>query len=466
MYKKEHIHFVGIAGIGMSAIAHILLHLGYIVSGSDVKENNITDSLARLGGTIYKGHAPENVLGADVVVVSSAINSNNLEIEASTFAKIPVIPRAEMLAGLMKLKKIGIAVAGTHGKTSTTSMVASILKEGGLDPTLIIGGEVKALGSNAYWGNGDFVVAEADESDGSFLRLSPSIAIVTNIESEHMDYYKNMDSLLESFKEFFKRVPFYGLSIVCGDDPVIQEIIPEINGKIMTYGTGEFNDIRATDIVFEGMSASYTASIYDEVLGKVRLQVPGLHHVKNSLAALAVGIELEIPFGDIARGLERYQGVRRRFEVKGEEGGVIIVDDYAHHPTELKATISAARKCWPDKRMIALFEPHRYTRTRDLMGEFAGAFEGADEIWITEIYPASEMPIVGVSGERLARLIQEKLGSPVHYVMEYSELPEKVLPYLRPGDVVLTLGAGNIGRIGTDILLKLGQKTEKKVLAC
>lgn len=458
MYKKQHIHFVGIGGIGMSGLARLLLSLGYTVSGSDLRDTEITSALSRMGGLIYKGHAADNIKGADVVVYSSAIRGENPEIQAALANGIPVIPRAEMLAELMRLKKFGIAVAGAHGKTSTTSMVASVLNAGGLDPTVVIGGKVKSLGTNACWGKGEFLVAEADESDGSFLRLTPSIAIVTNIDMEHLDYYSSKEDILNSFTAFLERIPFYGLAVLCGDDPMIQEILPRIRKRMMTYGTGHGVELEARDIAFEGLNVSYTAVKKGAKLGKINLKVPGLHHLRNSLAAVAVGLELDISFAQIQHGLNAYEGVGRRFELIGEADGITIVDDYAHHPTEIEATLKAARCCWPDRRLIVLFEPHRYTRTKALMEQFAMAFKEADDLWITEIYPASETPIVGVNGERLARVVKDTIGGSVHFAKTCDSLPDIVSEYLRPGDVVLTLGAGSIGRIGQKILNKFETK--------
>lgn len=463
MYKKQHMHFVGIGGIGMSGLAKVLLNLGYRVTGSDLRETEITRSLRKLGGTIYRGHAPENIQGADVVVISSAVRENNPEVQEAYSAQIPVIPRAEMLAELMRLKKFGIAVAGAHGKTSTTSMISSVLRAGGLDPTVIIGGKVNGLGSNACWGQGEFLVAEADESDGSFLRLTPSIAVVTNIDKEHLDYYTDLNAIIRCFLDFIDKVPFYGLAILCGDDPYLREMLPAVKKRVMTYGTGPEFDLQARDITFEGLGVSFNAWWQNSELGEIQLKVPGLHHVRNSLAAMSLGLELEIPFHKIQTGLISYEGVSRRFEILGETEGVTVVDDYAHHPTEIQATLSAARACWPERRLVVLFEPHRYSRTQTLMDDFTTAFGEADELWLTEIYPASESPIVGVSGKRLARNIRDKRGGPVHYVESCGDLPGAIGPSLQEGDVVMTLGAGAIGRIGPKILNML--KTKESALA-
>lgn len=436
----------------MSGLAQVLLNLGYKVTGSDLRETEITRHLSKLGGIIYKGHAPENIQGADVVVISSAVKENNPEVQSAYFAQIPVIPRAEMLAELMRLKKFGIAVAGAHGKTSTTSMISSVMRAGNLDPTIIIGGKVNGLGSNAFWGQGEFLVAEADESDGSFLRLTPSIAVVTNIDREHLDYYSDLDDIIRCFWNFIDKVPFYGLVILCGDDINLRKILQGLKKRVMTYGLGHESDLQAKDISFEGLGTSFTAWWKNVELGRIHLKVPGLHHVRNSLAAMALGLELEIPFHVIQAGLNTYEGVGRRFEVLGETEDIIVVDDYAHHPTEIKATLEAARTCWPKRRLVVLFEPHRYSRTAKLMDEFTMAFDEADELWLTEIYPASEVPIVGVSGRRMARAIRDKKGEYVHYVDSCEDLPKVIISNLREGDVVVTLGAGAIGNIGQKIL--------------
>ncbi len=463
MYKRQHIHFVGIGGIGMSGLARVLLCLGYTVTGSDLHDTDITRSLVRMGAKVYKGHAPENIQGADILVFSSAIRMDNPEIQAAEACQIPIIPRAEMLAELMRFKKFGIAVAGAHGKTSTTSMVSSVLRAGGFDPTLVIGGQVNGLGSNACWGEGDFLVAEADESDGSFLRLMPSIAVVTNIDREHLDYYPDLESICESFMEFIERVPFYGLAVLCGDNPYLMDMVPRLKKRVMTYGTGPGCDLQARDIAFRGLGMSYRAWWQGRELGEIEINVPGLHHVRNSLAAMAVGLELEMDFPDIQVGLMRYKGVGRRFEVLDEIDGIVVVDDYAHHPTEIQATLTAARACWPERRLVVLFEPHRYTRTQALMDEFAGAFKEADELWLTEIYPASETPIVGITGRRLADRIRERRVGPVHYVESCSDLAQAIVPSLQEGDIVITLGAGAIGHVGPGIVDML--KTRESAVA-
>ncbi len=452
MYKSQHIHFVGIGGIGMSGLAQVLLTLGYKVSGSDIKSSMITKRLNANGATIFIGHSQKNISGADVIVVSSAIKPDNPEVIAAKEAQIPIIPRAEMLGELMRFKKFGIAVAGAHGKTSTTSMIASVFDAAKLDPTVIIGGQVKGLGTNAYWGSGDFLVAEADESDGSFLRLTPSIVVITNIDREHLDFYKDLNEIKQSFSRFADKIPFYGVVIACGDDKLVQEVLKNNQKRHILYGLNKNVDLRAYEIKTNGTGVSFKVSYLDKELGDINLKVPGLHHVRNSLAAIAIGLELELPFETIKNGLENYKGVGRRFEILGTYCDITVVDDYAHHPTEISATLKAARQIWPNKNIVVLFEPHRYTRTRFLMKEFATCFQDATRLFITEIYPASESPIVGVSGQRLVNLIKSTTGQDVHFVKNVNQLPELVVPTLQSGDIVFTLGAGAIGKIGTKLL--------------
>ena len=455
MYKKQHIHFVGIGGIGMSGLAQVLITLGYEVSGSDLRSTGITKKLSVRGANIHLGHRPENIEGADVVVMSSAINQDNPELAAARESGIPIIPRAEMLGELMRFKKFGIAVAGAHGKTSTTSMVASVLQKADIDPTVIIGGKVNGMGTNAHWGSGEFLVAEADESDGSFLRLTPSMVVVTNIDREHLDYYSGLEEIEDSFFKFMDKIPFYGVIIACGDNEALKRVVGRSRKRHLLYGVGKGCELRALNVRSSGLSATFDVEFRGELLGKVELNVPGIHHVRNALAAVAVGLELDVPFNVIRDGLLEYDGVGRRFEILGLEHGITVVDDYAHHPTEIKATLAAARSAWPDSRLLVLFEPHRYTRTQMLMEEFSSAFTDADEIWITAIYPASEPAIVGVSGRRLARLIGDTCGRNVHFVDSVSLLPGKVLSHLRSGDIVMTLGAGAIGSVGLEMLNSL-----------
>ena len=451
-HRKHHIHFVGIGGIGMSGIASVLLELGYKVSGSDIRHSSVIRRLVSAGAKIFIGHRPENIEGCDVVVTSSAISAGNPEVEEAWKRQIPVIPRAQMLAELMRLKRFGIAVSGTHGKTSTTSMIGAVLQHAGLDPTLIIGGQVKSMGTNARWGRGEFLVAEADESDGSFLYLTPSIAVVTNVEEEHLDYYRDIRHIKEAFTQFLRGVPFYGAAILCGDDQDLMECSASVRRRTITYGISEDNDIRAVGISFEGYTSSFEVWNGANCLGDLSLKVPGLHHVRNSLAAIAVGIELELPFEVIKEGLESYRGVGRRFEVLLDREDLTIVDDYAHHPTEIQATLKAARACFPKRRLVVVFEPHRYSRTLALMDDFALAFDEADRLYVTEIYPASEEPIVGISGERLANKIKEQWPGDVTFIGAPENLPDVLIDKLSYGDVLVTLGAGKIGRIVREML--------------
>jgi UDP-N-acetylmuramate--alanine ligase len=457
MYKKraKNIHFVGIGGIGMSGIAEVLLNLGYRVSGSDLRETEITRRLADMGGVVHVGHQAEWVAEAHVVVTSSAVRPDNPEVLAAHENHIPVIPRAEMLAELMRLSRFGIAIAGSHGKTSTTSMVGWLLAQANLDPTVIIGGKVNALGSNAKLGGGEFLVAEADESDGSFLKLSPVLEVVTNIDLEHLDHYRDLDEICETFLEFISKLPFYGAAIVCLDDPRIVELLPRIQKRIITYGLSAQAEIHAREVKMVGLSSSYELWRHDQPLGRITLAQPGLHNVQNSLAAVAVGLELEIDFPVIAAALAEFSGVQRRMQIKGEVGGITVVDDYGHHPTEIRATLSALRGAWPKRRLVVMFQPHRYSRTKGLFKEFCSAFHEADLLLMTEIYAASESPIEGVSGEALLLGTRQHGQRQTHFVAEVADLAAAVLPLLQEGDVVLSLGAGNILRAGEELLKKL-----------
>jgi len=457
MYKKraKNIHFVGIGGIGMSGIAEVLLNLGYRVSGSDLRETEITRRLAAMGGVVHVGHQAEWVGDAHVVVTSSAVRSDNPEVLAAHERHIPVIPRAEMLAELMRLSKFGIAIAGSHGKTSTTSMVGWMMAQANLDPTVIIGGKVNALGTNAKLGGGEFLVAEADESDGSFLKLSPVLEVVTNIDLEHLDHYKDLAEIRETFLEFIDKLPFYGAAIVCLDDPQVVEVLPRIGKRTITYGLSAQAEIHARDVRMAGLTSSYELCRAGQPLGRISLSQPGLHNVQNSLAAVAVGLELEIPFPEIAAALAGFTGVQRRLQIKGEVGGITIIDDYGHHPTEIRATLAALRGAWPTRRLLVMFQPHRYSRTQGLFKEFCSAFHEADVLFMTEIYAASETPIPGVSGERLLQGARQHGQRQAHFVAEVEALPAAVLPILREGDVVLSLGAGNILQAGEVLLAQL-----------
>ncbi len=458
MYNKtKHIHFVGIGGIGMSGIAELLLNLGYRVSGSDLHESDITRKLASLGGIIHAGHRAEWMEGADVVVTSSAISAANPEVVAAKEAHVPVIQRAEMLAELMRLAKYGIAVAGSHGKTSTTSLVSTILAEAGLDPTVVVGGKVDSLGGNAKLGCGDFLVAEADESDGSFLKLSPVIEVVTNIDLEHLDYYRDLEHIKDVFLQFIDILPFYGVAILCFDDENIARLLPKIQRRVITYGLSEQADLYATRIESKGLATTFSVRFHGRDLGRVTINRPGRHTVYNSLAAMAVALELDIDFAVITRALAHFDGVQRRLQIKGEKGGILVVDDYGHHPTEIRATLDAVREGWPDRRLVVAFQPHRYTRTRALFNEFQTAFHRADVLVMTDIYAASEKPIAGVTTPRLLAAIKEHGQRNTQYVATVEELPGALADLLQEGDLLLTLGAGNIVRAGEQLLDRLGE---------
>jgi UDP-N-acetylmuramate--alanine ligase len=466
--RTRRIHFVGVGGIGMSGIAELLANLGYEVSGSDAKRSAVTDRLSKLGVRICIGHDAANVGAADVVVVSSAIRAGNPETGEAIQRQIPVIPRAEMLAELMRLK-YGIAIAGAHGKTTTTSMVALVLERGGLDPTAVIGGRLSAFGSNARLGRGDYVVAEADESDRSFLKLSPAIAVLTNLDHEHMESYGSWDDLQQAFVDFANKVPFYGAVIACADDEAVRGILPRISRRIMTYGFADGDIASSTGVIAERMRLEAFGSratvrlrtLEGEVdLGELRLQVPGRHNLLNALAAVAVALEVGIRFDAAAEALEEFQGAERRFQRLGEEDGVMVVDDYGHHPTEIAAVIAAAR-AGIDRRVIVVFQPHRYTRTQQLMNEFGRALSGADEIVLTDIYPAGEPPIPGVTLDALASVVSASARKDsVHVVPALSDLPDAVADLVRPGDLVITLGAGSIGTVGERILETIRSRRE------
>ncbi len=452
MYQKEyHIFFVGIGGIGMSGIAEILLNLGYKVSGSDISASDITKRLETLGCTVFNGHDAKNIENADVIVTSTAIQKNNPEVIAAKKASVPIIPRAEMLAELMRLK-YSIAVAGAHGKTSTTSITASILEKAGLDPTVIIGGVLKSVGTNAMHGLGDFLVAEADESDGSFLKFSPAIAIVTNIDREHLDYYDSLSTIKKAFLSFIARVPFYGLSILCLDNEAVQEIIPEIKGRYTTYGINTRADLQARGIAFDGSTSTFSVWHHDSKLGDISLNLPGIHNVTNCLASIAVGIELDIDFHHIKCALETIEGVQRRLELKGDVDGITVVDDYGHHPTEIKTTLLAARESWPEKRIVGVFQPHRYTRTEALFDEFTRAFYNTDKLIILPIYSAGEKAIKGITGKTLCEKIKERGHEDIIYIDSLAKAVDHLSDVLKEEDLLLTLGAGNVLRVGEDYL--------------
>ncbi len=456
MFKKyQHIHFVGIGGIGMSGIAEVLLNLGYRISGSDAKKSAITDRLETLGAKVFEGHNAANVSDAQVVVTSTAVRPDNPEVVEATRRQVPVIPRAEMLAELMRLK-YGIAIAGSHGKTTTTSMVATVLDRAGVDPTIVVGGRVNTLGSNAKLGRGDFMVVEADESDKSFLKLSPTIAVVTNIDLEHLDFYSGIEEIRDHFVQFVNKVPFYGSVIICLDDANIQMIIPQITRRVITYGMRAHAEVAASDVQVdrESFGSSFTVRRRGEELGRIKLNVPGEHNVCNALATVAVALDLEVEFAKIAEGLEAFTGAGRRFEIKGqipcESKGILVVDDYGHHPTEIRATLAAAKTS--GRRLVVLFQPHRYSRTAALREEFARSFYDAEVVLLADIYAASEDPIPGVTAQALAEDIEKFGHRNVRYVGSVENGAQVLLDVAQPGDLVLTLGAGNVWRAGEDFL--------------
>jgi UDP-N-acetylmuramate--alanine ligase len=451
MYKKNHhIHFVGIGGIGMSGIAELLLNLGYRVSGSDLNKTDLTQRLLSLGATIYEGHDKKNIDDVDVVVLSSAINSENPEVIIAKENNIPIIPRAEMLAELMRLK-YGIAIAGSHGKTTTTSLVACVLEYGGIDPTVVIGGKLNKTNTNAFLGQGDFLVAEADESDGSFLKLPPTIAVVTNIDREHMDFYRDLNQIKDTFVEFLNKVPFYGISIICLDNENLQSIIPRLEKRILTYGCSSQADIQARDIEIEGYNSKFNVYMNDKKLGIIKLNMPGVHNVCNALAAVGVGLELNVQFKTIKKALAEFKGVHRRFQIRGTKKSITWVDDYAHHPTEIKMTLKAA-KASSKKRVVVLFQPHRYTRTRDLFKEFMSAFNEADVLIITDIYAAGEKEIEGVNSQKFYQSIKDYGHKDVTFIPKLSDAEIYLKDNLKKNDLFLTMGAGNVWKSGENII--------------
>lgn len=453
--KTKHIHFVGIGGIGMSGIAELLLNLGYEVSGSDLKETAVTLRLSALGGRLYPGHHPDHVKGADVVVYSSAVKLENPEILAAKDHYIPVIPRAEMLAELMRLK-FGIAVAGAHGKTTTTSMIASILTAAQLDPTVVIGGRLDIWGgSNAKLGQGEMLLAEADESDGSFLALSPTITVVTNIDYEHMDHYGSMDAIRNTFVDFINKIPFYGTAVLCLDNEEIQTIIPRLKKRYLTYGMTSQADLRAKDVRKQKMGVDFQVVHKNESLGRIALGMPGEHNVLNALAAIGVGLELDLDMGVIRKGLVDLGGVSRRFQVKGEERSILVVDDYGHHPAEIVATLKTAKDCWPDRRLVVVFQPHRYTRTHFLFDRFVLSFNEADVLILVPIYGAGEEPVAGTTAETLAQGIRDHGHKDVVYCESIETVRSALDHMVEPGDVVMTLGAGDIYHLADDLVAKL-----------
>jgi UDP-N-acetylmuramate--alanine ligase len=453
----QRIHLVGIGGSGMSGIAEVLLSSNYAVSGSDLKATPVTERLRKLGATIFEGHLAENVRGAHVVVISSAVRANNVEVVEAHKLKIPVIPRAEMLAELMRLK-YGIAVAGAHGKTTTTSMVASVLGEAGLDPTFVVGGRVNHAGSNARVGQSEYMVVEADESDRSFLLLAPVLAVITTIDREHLDHYHSLEEIQEVFLQFANRVPFYGTVILCIDEPNVQAILPQVKRPVITYGTSSQADLVISDVRLIGLASEFRLKYHDDDLGVFRLpSPPGIHNVRNAAAAAAVGLSLNVPADLIRAGLAKFSGVGRRFEIKGEFGGVTLIDDYGHHPAEIRATLEAARGCGY-KRLLVLFQPHRYSRTQFLWEDFRSSFNQADILVMTEIYAAGEAPIEGVNGE----ILSEAISTAGHKNVVFTSTMQAGMEFLyreaRPGDAILTIGAGSVGRVLDQLAMLLASK--------
>jgi UDP-N-acetylmuramate--alanine ligase len=457
--KIKCIHFVGIGGIGMSGIAEVLLNLGYRISGSDVQQSDTTLRLSRLGAMVAIGHSAQNIGNADVVVTSTAVKAANPEVVEAHLRNIPVIPRAEMLAELLKMK-FSVAVSGSHGKTTTTSMVATILAGGGLDPTMVIGGKLASIGSNARLGDGEIIVAEADESDGSFLKLSPTIAVITNIDREHLDYYPGITEIKDAFLKFANIVPFYGCTVMCNDNEYVREIAPQIKRRTITYGIEQAADYQAQEIQFRGGKTGYRLYYKGDVMGEIELNVPGMFNVYNSLAAIAVGRELELDLPAIRKGLSGFNGVQRRLEIKGKVGSITVVDDYGHHPTEVKETLAAASHVWKERRVV-VFQPHRFTRTKALFDEFTHAFTDADVLIVNDIYPASEEPIAGVNSAALCAAIKKTGHSQVEYIAKAEDTVEYLLKIVRPGDAVFTLGAGSVYKIGEAFLKQLAAREEK-----
>lgn len=443
--KIHRIHMIGIGGAGMSGIAEVLLNLGYVVTGSDAAESNSVTTLRSLGAEIEIGHSADNLGDVQVVVKSTAISDDNPEVVEARKRKIAVIPRAEMLAELMRLR-YGIAIAGTHGKTTTTSLVAAIFEAAGLDPTVIIGGRLNVYGANAHLGSGKYLIAEADESDGSFLCLFAIITIVTNIDTDHLDHYGSREAIEAAFLQFMNKAPFYGVNVVCGDDAAIRGLLPEVKRPVLTYGYGAENDLRAV-IIEEGAVSVFEVWCQGELLGQIQLPQPGRHNILNALAAIGVAMAVDIPFAKCREGLRSFAGVGRRFEWRGEKNGVTVIDDYGHHPAEIAATLATARTVFPDRRIVAAFQPHRFSRTQALFGDFCKVFSNVDQLLLTEIYAASEKPIPGVSGQSLALGISQVCKTPLRYCRTLDDLLPALDELLRPGDVLLTLGAGSITKI-------------------
>jgi len=448
--KFNHIHFVGIGGIGMSGIAEVLLNMNYQISGSDLVESKLTRHLQRLGVKIYRGHNPAHISGADVVVYSSAVRRDNIELQEAKRRQIPVIPRAEMLAELMRMK-FSIAIAGAHGKTSTTAMVATVLDEVGLDPTFVIGGRLMVPSRHARLGQGEILVAEVDESDRSFLKTSPTMAVVTSIDREHLDHYRDLEDIKDAFVDFVNKVPFYGTVILCLDQPNIQSIIPKIERRIITYGFYSQADLVASELKMEGFHSDFEVAFKGDKLGQIRLNLPGEHNIMNSLAVIGVALDLNIDFPTIRKALKKFQGTERRLQLKGTLNDIMVIDDYGHHPTEIRATLNTLKTCW-NRRTVVIFQPHRYSRTKYLLQEFARSFYQADLLVVTEIYPAGEDPIEGISGELITQVIKDFGHKRVVFIKELMDIPDYLKEVVQPGDTLLTLGAGDVWRVGEAFL--------------
>lgn len=451
--KIKNIHFVGIGGAGMSGIAEILINLGYNVSGSDKSKSETIEYLASIGANIFETHDASNVEGTDALVYSVAVPMTNPEIVESKKRKIPVITRAEMLGELMRMK-FGISIAGTHGKTTTTSMVGTMMTEAGLDPTIIVGGKLQKLKTNARLGNSQYLVAEADEFDRSFLTLTSSIAVITTLEVDHLDCYEDLDDIKNAFVSFSNKVPFFGTVIACIDEPSVQDILPRLQRKVMTYGVSKQADLRAENLEFFGEYSEFTVVFNEAELGSIRINMPGIHNVKNSLASIGIGLDLGMPFKDIKEGIEAFSGVGRRFEIKGEKNGIILVDDYAHHPTEIQATLQGAKRGW-NRRTVAIFQPHLFSRTRDFYKEFGKSFFDSDLLIVTDVFPAREEPIEGVSGEMIAKAAEEYGHRNVHYIKDKTQVVKHLKSVVQKKDMVITMGAGDINKFGLQFLNEL-----------
>jgi len=454
--RVKHVHFVGIGGAGMSGIAEVLLNLHYVVSGSDLRRTDVTERLTSLGAVVHYGHDAGNIEGADVVVTSTAVSRTNPEVLAARERFVPVIPRVEMLAELMRMK-YSVAVGGTHGKTTTTSLISAVLSAGGLDPTVVVGGKISSMGTGGRLGASEYMVAEADESDGSFLKLSPTLAVVTTVDEEHLDYYSGLDEIKSAFTRFANSVPFYGCSIVCLDQPNIQSILGDVGRRVITYGLASQADVQAVGVEATGENTSFTVIAGGEELGRISITMPGLHNIYNSVAAVAVGLELGVSFGDISEALGSFEGIARRFDVRGEAHDVLVLDDYGHHPVEIRTTLSAAAARW-NRRLVVLFQPHRYTRTQKLLEEFGRSFYDATVLLVSGIYAASEEPIEGVSGANIVEAARRLGHRDADYVEDLDALYERAMAIIKPGDVVVTLGAGDIYKVGERILASLREK--------